>query len=153
MVNVKTKPITIGTCDYLDLPDCGIFNLPCKIDTGADTSAIHCERFKIKEINGEEFLCFRLLDKTHPLYTGKEIRTKNFKEKKIKSSFGDYEFRYQIQLTTRIFNKKFNTSFTLSNRKNMKFAVLLGKRFLKNRFIVDVAKKNLSFDQKDNVFK
>lgn len=143
------KKIIIGTTDHIDLPDQEVFDIPCKIDTGADTSAIHCERAKIKEINGVEHLSFKLFDKKHPLYTGKEILIRDFKEKKVRSSFGDYEFRYQVKLKIRLFNHDITTSFNLSNRKNMKFPVLIGKRTLRNRFVVDVSQKDLSYQSKN----
>jgi hypothetical protein len=138
----------IGVTDFLDVVDYGIENLSCKIDTGADTSAIHCERVRIKEINGKEYLSFKLLDRKHPLYTGKEILTLAFKERKIRSSFGDYEYRYQVRLTIRLFEQDIVTAFNLSNRKNMKYPALIGKRTLRNRFLVDVAKKDLSYRAK-----
>lgn len=134
----------IGHTDYLDLVDHGIDQLPFKVDTGADTSAIHCERVRLIMVDGKEYLSFKLLDPKHPLYTGREIRTTEYKEKKIKSSFGDYEFRYQVKLRIRLFEKIYVVSFNLSNRKSMKFPVLLGKRFLKGKFLVDVSQSNLT---------
>jgi hypothetical protein len=94
---------TIGIHEYIDIPEAGVYGIPCKIDTGADTSSIHCERVKVKEINGEEFIVFKLFDKQSPYYTGKELMTNDYKEKKVKSSFGDYEYRYQVKLKIRIF--------------------------------------------------
>lgn len=139
---------TIGTIDIIDFPENNLFDLPCKIDTGAETSSIHCERVKIKEINGEEILYFKFLDKRFRQYTGQYFQTKNYKESRIKSSFGDYEYRYQVKLVVSLFGKKILTPFNLSNRSKMKYPVLLGKKLLKNKFIVDVSKKNLSFDHK-----
>lgn len=148
-MNRKQKALkTIGITDEIDLPEAEIFGLPCKIDTGADTSSIHCERIRIKEINGKEYLSFRLLDRKHPLYNGKEMLTAAFKEKKVKSSFGDYEFRYQVKMSVLLFDQLFQVSFNLSNRREMKFPVLLGRRFLKNRFLVDVSQSQLSASQK-----
>ncbi|MBO6517604.1 MAG: ATP-dependent zinc protease [Bacteroidia bacterium] len=141
---------TIGITDYIDLPEAGILNIPCKIDSGADTSAVHCERVRIKEIDGVDHLVFKLLDRKHPLYTGKDIVTSQFKEKKVKSSFGDYEFRYQVKLKMTIFNRNYTVSFNLSNRKNMRYPVLLGRKFLNNRFIIDVSKMNLSYNMKND---
>lgn len=135
---------TIGIFDEIDLPEAGIYGLPCKIDTGADTSSIHCDLIRIKVVKGEEFLSFRLLDKGHPQYHGKQILTQSFKEKKVKNSFGDYEYRYQVKLPMMLFGELFNVFFNLSDRSRMKYPVLLGRRFLKNRFLVDVSKKNLS---------
>jgi hypothetical protein len=148
-MNRKKRALkTIGITDEIDLPEAEIFGLPCKIDTGADTSSIHCERIRIKEVNGKEFLSFRLLDRKHPLYNGKEILTAVFKEKKVKSSFGDYEFRYQVKMPVQLFGQLFNVSFNLSNRREMKYPVLLGRRFLKNRFLVDVSQSQLSASRK-----
>lgn len=138
-----TKGI-IGTIDFLSFIDHEIENIPCKVDTGADTSAVYASKIKIKEKNGIEYLSFRLLGKRHPQYTGKEILVEKFKETKVKSSFGDYEFRYRVQLKIKLMNKTYNAWFNLSNRENMKFPVLLGKRFLKGKFLVDVSQKNIS---------
>lgn len=138
---------TIGITDAIDIPEAGLYKVPCKIDTGADTSAVHCERIRIKEIDGKDYLAFRLLDRHHPLYSGVEIKTADFKERKVKSSFGDYEFRYQVKLNMVLFGKKFKVAFNLSNRKNMKYPVLLGRKFLSNRFHVDVAQMDLSLNQ------
>ncbi|NJM93841.1 MAG: ATP-dependent zinc protease, partial [Cytophagales bacterium] len=38
--------------------------------------------------------------------------------------------------------------FTLTNRSEMKFPVLLGRKLLRRRFLVDVSAHNLSFELK-----
>ena len=138
------KRRTIGLTEFISIPEAGISNLPCKVDTGADSCAIHCERARIREIDGEEYLVFKLLDKKHPLFSDQELCIKDFREMRVKSSFGDYEYRYQVNLNIKIFNKMYNATFNLSNRKSMKYPVLLGRKFLANNFIVDVSKRNLS---------
>ncbi len=135
---------TIGLTDFISIPDAGISNIPCKVDTGADSCAIHCERARIREVDGEEYLVFKLLDKKHPLYSGQELKLKEFKEMKVKSSFGDFEYRYQVNLSFKISNKTYTAAFNLSNRRNMKYPALLGRKFLANKFIVDVSKRNTS---------
>ncbi len=135
---------TIGHVEYIDFIDGDVADLPCKIDTGADTCAVHCDRSVIRIIDGVEHLCFKLLDKKHPAYSGVEIRTPHFKEKKVKSAIGDYEYRYQVKLSIRFYGKKYLASFNLSNRDHMKYSVLLGRKFLNNKFLVDVHQKNLT---------
>ncbi|MFT5157320.1 MAG: hypothetical protein ACI83I_001881 [Bacteroidia bacterium] len=142
---------TIGIIECIDLREAKIFTLPCKIDTGADSSSIHCERIRIKEIEGVDHLVFKLLDKSHERYTGKDIVTSEFKEKKVTSSFGDYQYRFQVKLKVTVFNQTFNVAFNLSDRKNMRFPVLLGRRFLRNRFVVDVSKKYLNTTNHKNI--
>lgn len=142
---------TIGTTDVIDLPEVGIFDVPCKIDTGADTSAIHCDEVLVREIGGKRILYFKLLDINHPLYTGQELCTDRFKEKKVKSSFGKVADRFQVRLKVQIYGKKYLTNFNLSQRPEMNYPILLGKRFLKNRFVVDVAQKDLNVAFKKNL--
>jgi hypothetical protein len=143
------KPLRIiGSTDSVDFPDADIENLPCKIDTGASISAIHAHRLRIIEKNGQEYLSFKLLDRKHPQFNNKEIVTASFSEKRIKNSFGDTEDRYQVKLRVKLFGKTFNTFFTLTDRKQMTYPVLLGKKFLSGKFLVDVSQHNLSYNKK-----
>lgn len=41
-------------------------------------------------------------------------------------------------------NKTYKTIISLTSRADMKYPMLIGRKFLKNRFLVDVSKKNLS---------
>ncbi len=140
----KTKKI-IGTQDRIDLPEFDLFDLPCKIDTGAETSAIHCHRVRLLEVNGQETISFRLLDPSHEAYNNREFRTTKFKEKKIRNSFGQTEYRFTIRCKVALFGEIFVADFSLSDRVKMKFPVLLGKKLMKNRYLVDVAKADLSY--------
>ena len=146
----KRKLQIIGTTDCIDFMDAEIENLPCKIDTGAAISAIHADRIQIIEKNGVDFLAFKLLDKKHPKFNNIEILTSDFTEKRIKNSFGEAENRFQVKLKIRVFYKVYNSSFTLTNRKQMAYPVLLGKKFLKGKFLVDVSQFNLSLKAKTN---
>jgi hypothetical protein len=75
--------------------------------------------------------------------------TKNFKEKKIKSSFGQIEERFVIKTKIKLFDRVIRAEFSLSDRTEMKYPILLGRKLLRNRFIVDVSLYNLSFNQKN----
>ena len=141
----KPKLQIIGTTDCIDFVEADIQNLPCKIDTGAAISAIHANKIRIIEKLGVQYLAFKLLDKKHPNFNNKEILTTKFSEKRIKNSFGEAENRYLVKLKIKVFDKIYNTSFTLTNRKLMTYPVLLGKKFLKGKFIVDVSQQNLSY--------
>lgn len=143
---IKSKT-TIGATDHIGLPEFGVDNIACKIDTGAYTSTLHCSRVRLIEKDDATYLSFRLYDPKFGITTKKEFRYANYKERKVRSSNGVLDFRYSIETTVVIFGKKVKTEFTLSFREKMKFPILLGRRFLKNRFIVDVSKKDLSHSQ------
>ncbi len=143
----KKKLKTIGYIETIDFIDGDVHDIECKVDTGADNCAVHCARVVIKIIDGEEYLCFKLLDKKNKHYSGVEIRSKEFKEKKVKSAIGDFEYRYQVKLKVKFYDKIYTVPFNLSNRSHMKYPVLIGRRFLNNKFLVDVHQKHLSNSQ------
>lgn len=145
---MKKELIIIGTHDKIDLPELDIFDLECKIDTGAFTSTIHCSKVGIVEKDGMQVLEFCVLDKWHPQFNNLIHTASDFREKKVKSSNGVSESRYLVKTKAVLFGQTFPISFTLSDRKKMRFPVLIGKKFLRNKFLVDVAKKDLSFNQK-----
>lgn len=149
MVKKTKNLITIGHIDIVDLPELGLSNIQCKIDTGADSSAIHCHRVKIKEKDGQEFLTFKLLDPKHPYYQKKDITIYNFKERRVRSSNGQTQFRYVIKTKVVIFGNTYETEFTLADRAKMKYPILLGKKLLNKNFLVDVSQKYLSSKQKE----
>ncbi len=140
----KKQLKTIGYIETIDFIDGDLQDVECKVDTGADNCAVHCPRAVIRVIDGEDYLCFKLLDKRRKQYSGVEIKTKDFKEKKVKSAIGDFEYRYQVKLRVHFYGKEYLASFNLSNRGHMKYPVLLGRRFLNNKFLVDVHQKHLS---------
>lgn len=62
------------------------------------------------------------------------------------------EERYVITTDILIFNKRIKTEFSLSDRSTMKYPILLGRKLLAKRFVVDVAVTNLSFKNKKILF-
>ncbi len=136
----ENKIKLIGRREYVDFPELNIFKVEAKIDTGAYTSALHCQDIAIKEIEGKPVLCFKLLDETHPEYNKQEYRFEEFIQKKIKSSSGETELRYVIKTLLIIGHKKIRTTVSLTDRGNMRYPVLIGRKMIKNKFIIDVAK-------------
>lgn len=137
--------ILIGRKDKADFPELSLNDIDIKIDSGAYTSTIHCTNIKEIESNNEKKLKFTLLDPEHEHYNNKEFTTKNYTSKIVKSSNGISEIRFMINTTIIIFNKELPIYLTLSERKEMKFPVLLGRKFLNNKFIIDTTKTNLSY--------
>lgn len=141
---------TIGRIDKADFPELHLEDLSLKVDTGAYTSSIHCHDINLVEENGETFIEFKLLDPSHPLYNNKVFRVKSFKQKAIKSSIGKKQKRYIIKTKIVIFGKKYVIELSLSDRSEMKFPILLGRRFLNKRLVVDTSKKDLSYALKNS---
>ncbi|WP_439130485.1 ATP-dependent zinc protease family protein [Polaribacter sp.] len=136
--------ITIGRVDKADFPELSLQEIDVKIDSGAYTSSIHCSNIEEISINNTSFLRFKLLDPEHSLYNNKEFTFKNYTSKIVKSSNGISETRFMIQTEILIFETIFPIYLTLTERKDMKFPILLGRKFLSKKFVIDTAKKNLS---------
>ena len=139
---------TIGRIDKADFPEIDLMNINIKIDTGAYTSSIHCHDIKELESAGQKHIEFKVLDPSHPEYEDKVYRTKKYKVKTLKSSFGNVEQRFIIETIIELFGEQFPIQMSLSDRSEMKFPVLIGRRFLKKRFVVDTSLKNISSNLK-----
>lgn len=139
------KKIILGRKDKADFPEMSLNGIDIKIDTGAYTSAIHCHSITTFFKSDIDTLAFTLLDPTHTQYDGKEYTTTNFSEKRIKNSFGTSEKRFVIETEIELFGKIYPIELSLSERGEMKFPILIGRRFLMGNFIVDSSKYDLSY--------
>lgn len=134
----------IGRRERITLPEWGLKNVTGKVDTGAYTSSIHCDFCEEKEEQGKNVLYFKVLDSKDKKYTGKLIRTETFTQKKVKNSFGQAEVRYKVSTKVIMFGEEFEAEFTLTDRSRMRNPILLGRKLLRGRFLVDVEEVNLS---------
>jgi hypothetical protein len=140
MKKPKHRVRLIGRREFVDFPELDLYSVEAKIDTGAYTSSIHCKDIVLKEENRKPVLCFKLLDESHPEYSEKVYEFSRFDRKTIKNSFGEMEERYIIKTLIRLGKKNIRTTLSLSDRENMRYPVLIGRRMLKGKFIVDVNK-------------
>ena len=134
--------------DLIDFPDLGLFDVQAKIDTGAYTSALHCKNVRLVKKGLQTVLRFWLIDKTGG--KAKHFYSDQFSQRMIRNSFGVSEKRYVIKTHIILFGRTVQTEFTLADRENLKNPILLGRKLLRNRFIVDVSQKNLSYQAKVN---
>ncbi|NBC27666.1 MAG: hypothetical protein GVY08_12450 [Bacteroidetes bacterium] len=133
----------IGRVEKISFPSWDIQNLDAKVDSGAYTSSLHCHHIETVSENDSEFVLFSLFDPAHPSYRTTKYRSELADIRKVKSSNGEVETRYVIRETAIFCGRKRNIELTLTDRSNMKFDLLLGRRFLKN-YLVDVSKKYLN---------
>lgn len=142
---LKPKQV-IGMTDLVDFPDLGLFDIQAKVDTGAYTSALHCKDVQLIQSGLTAQLSFWLIDKTG--LPARKFYSDQFSQRMIRNSFGVAELRYVIQTRLVLFGRTIRADFTLADREQLKNPVLLGRKLLHNRFIVDVSLKNLSYEAK-----
>jgi hypothetical protein len=119
-----------------------------KVDTGAYTSAIHCDEVRLVPdvATGQPVLHVRLLDPEHPATDGRALVFREFGRRDIRSSNGEVQARYVIRTVVRLYGKPYETEFSLADRSDLRHPVLLGRALLRQgRFVVDVARRELSY--------
>jgi len=142
---IKIDRRTIGRFELVDLPEWELYGLQAKTDTGAYSCSIHCHKVKLSKEGGNEILEFQLLDPDRPNYHDRIYRTQDFRIKKVTNSFGQSEERYLVKTKIMMFGELVETDFTLTDRGTMRFPILLGRKLLKRRYLVNVDRTNLSY--------
>jgi hypothetical protein len=140
--NIPSYKVVLGRGEVIHFVDVDVHDVPAKPDTGAYRSSIHARGMKVSE-DGKT-LTFEMFG-GHPLFGdyAKTVTTDTFKEVEVESSFGHRETRFCIKLKVSIGGKKFISGFTLADRSEKLYPVLLGRTLLNKRFIVDSSLINI----------
>lgn len=138
-MEAKQRKLTvIGRHVRVSFPDLGFTQVDAKVDTGAFRTVLHCERCEeVDTPQGKQLEADFKLE-------GDVIKRFYFTEyfsKEFKSSFGEKEKRFCVRTTLQIGKKKIKSSVSLTDRSDMKFQVLIGRKTLLRRFLVDVSQK------------
>jgi len=137
----------LGRRELIDFPAFALGGVEAKVDTGAYTSAIHCTNIHLAaDGQGRPVLVVNLLDPGHEGADGRPLNFADFVLRDIRSSNGEVQERYVIRAAVQLYGELFEAEFSLSDRSDMKYPVLLGRSLLRQgRFVVDVARRNLSY--------
>lgn len=138
MKNQVDKKI-IGRLEYVSIPDFDLSGIEAKIDTGAYNGAIHVSLVSEMERDGKKYIRFILLDEQHPEYHGRAFETDEFVERRVRSSNGEIQHRYAIPVTIILKGLELKTTLSLSNRKDLRYPILLGRKVIKKHFIIDAS--------------
>jgi hypothetical protein len=123
--NAKTLPV-IGWKEHVMLPDLGIGRFAAKIDTGASYCALHATEIEVS--HGK--VSFRFED-------GDVLATELAGRKVITSSNGEKTRRCVIRTPIKFGQHLIMSEVTLIDRSTMKDKMLIGRKFLSGRFVVD----------------
>jgi len=114
------------------------YDLKAKLDTGAKTSSIYAIDIEPFKKNGKRWARFTLLlndgrGKEHKL----ALEKPRLRKANIKNHDGIHDQRYVVNLDLCFNGRKFVTEFTLADRSEYIYGVLLGRQFLKKAAIID----------------
>jgi hypothetical protein len=117
--------------------------LPARVDTGATCCSIHCEKLEIRDadpdpkVNIGKRVRF-LIEPPDDKEEGEWIEAKIVDHVKIRTSEREDE-RYKVRLKFKVEDVEKKVLVTLNDRDKMKYPVLLGRNFLRDDFLVNVA--------------
>lgn len=134
-MNHKEKTI-IGIVELVSLGKRAV-DVPAKIDTGADSSAIWASNIRVGR---DGVLRFSLFGEGSPYFSGKIFKRTDFSVAQVKSSNGQTEIRYRTHFSVTIAGKKIKGLFNLSDRSRNAYKILIGRRTISRKFLVDVSR-------------
>jgi hypothetical protein len=123
----------LGRSEIISFPELKIGSIKAKIDTGAYGVALHVDTIRF-----EDGTLYFTIDSD-------EFSYDKFKMISVKNSFGKVQKRFSILTKMTIGDSIYKFYVSLTDRKNMRYPVLIGRRFLyKFNYLVDVTKKNIN---------
>jgi hypothetical protein len=140
----------LGRAERVDLPEYGFKNMPAKVDTGAYSSSIDCEKVELLQQDSEQILSFVLLRPGRDGYTGRAVTTKHFDVTEVTNANG-VQKRFVIFTDMIINGQTTQCRFTLTDRSKLRYPVLIGRRFIREAgYMVDVTQgQGLPDDEED----
>lgn len=127
--------ITLGSFEPVCFPDLGGEIMTAKVDTGAYSGALYATHVRQKKDEKDrKYIEFYLLGNK----ASKQILYDYYK-RDVRSAHGHVNSRYVVKLNIQLKGKVYETEIGLSDRSDMKFPVLIGRKFLReHNMIVDV---------------
>jgi hypothetical protein len=125
----------VGARETIDLPDLGLFGIATRIDTGAQTSALHVDHMHENKETGR--LEFEFHPDSHDIKKTKKCSAKIVERRRVKSSNGEKERRYIINTTAVLGDMQWTIRLSLTDRSSMRHLLLLGRQAMKGNIIVD----------------
>ena len=134
MTKKKSKKRIIGWREYVSLTELKVDNVIAKIDTGANLSSIHASEITISSIEKSKFVTFKIKKNKNTL---RKVTCELHGFKKIKSSDGVVEKRPVVKTPMVLDGIRKNIELTLTDRKTMDYTMLIGRKALGRRWIVN----------------
>lgn len=139
----SSDELVYGAFEQVVLPALSPVPVIAKIDTGAYSGAIHCSVLREHLRHNRKYLRFK------PLATGEMQETSKYIHKYVRSSTGHLVSRYLIDTQITIQDKTYDIRIGLSNRSDMQYEVLIGRRFLREHGIIVDVRINQEYDMGD----
>lgn len=130
----KAEKVVLGWREWASLPELGIDRIQVKMDTGARTSALHVDAFRL--VSGQRGRARIWIPAGHGQGTVEAV-VDVAGYSVVKTSAGDREKRPKVVTLIQIGKLRRRIEVTLSRREGMVHRMIVGRRALKGRAMVD----------------
>ncbi len=143
MARAKRRKTVLGWREWVTLP--GLCDVPmkAKVDTGAQTSALHAFRLEVREGPSGAIASFELHPHQRSTRDSTRVEVPVHDSRRVRSSNGKVEHRPVIMANIRIGANEFPIEVTLTRRDEMGFRMLLGRSAVRKRYVIDPGRSYL----------
>lgn len=137
----------IGEVEPVTLVPSGV-TMPARIDTGATTSSIDATEIEPFERDGKKWVRFVVADRR----SGEKVplQCPVLRRVNIISHAGESLRRPVVMIKTMMGGVAFDHEFSLTDRSDFSYQVLIGRNYLQGEFVVDVNRKNVTSPMSEN---
>lgn len=128
----------VGWREWVGLETFGVEQIKAKVDTGARTCALHAFGIEVlPERDGAPWVRFAIHPEQHRVDPSVEVTCPLAGWREVRSSDGWLSRRPVVRCRLRLGGLLWTSELTLVRRDLMGFRMLLGRRALRRRFVVD----------------
>ena len=137
----------VGEVEPVTLVKSGL-TMPARIDTGATTSSIDATEIEPFERDGEKWVRFMVIDRR----SGEKVpmQCRLLRRVNIISHAGESLRRPIVMVKTMMGGVAFDHEFSLTDRSDFSYQILIGRNYLQGEFVVDVNRKNVTSPMSEN---
>ena len=125
-----------GWREWVQLPGIGVPWIKAKLDTGANTSALHAYAQEEFVRDGAAWVRFRVRPWQESIEDAVGVECPVHDRRRVRSSSGHVQERLVVRMPGVIIGKEILVEVTLSNRDEMGFRMLIGREALRQGFVV-----------------
>ena len=129
------RPV-VGWREWVLLPGLDA-RVKAKIDTGALTSALHAFDLRRYRRGKRRMVDFSVHPLQHDSKTTVRAEAELIEDRRIRSSSGHVSMRPVVKMEIEMLGERWTTEVTLVSRDEMGFRMLVGRRAIRRRFVVD----------------
>ncbi len=133
----------MGWREWVGLPGLGVEAVKAKVDTGAASSSLHAFRLERFTSAGVPMVRFEIHPRQRSTTSRIAVEAEVIDERSVRNPGGHQEVRPVIRAVLAWSDVRWEAEINLTRRDEMGFRMLLGRRAMRRRFLVDPSRSYL----------